>query len=384
MQFKRITTNGVVFLVSVTISLVICEAGLRLFLNPADYLSVETVKDDLLGITIAPDSVGFDEWGFRNRDVPPTVDIVTIGDSHTYGNNARMDGSWPHVVARVSGMSVYNMALGGYGPNQYHYLLRTRALKLDPSLILCGLYFGDDFENAFSITYGLDYWSFLRRAQWDKVDPHIWEVSEQVSWHKRVRNWLSRNSIMYRLVVHGPVLGKVKAYLQFRQVSRSDDTGTTSLITEEDNIREAFRPIDIAKRLDQSSGPVREGMRITFQLLKEMNDACLQNDCRFLVVVIPTKEMVFSDYLEKDSTIHLHGTIHNLITNEHLARNEMFEFLENAGILYVDTLQALKKATGDGLYGRSTTDMHPSEHGYRVVGEAVAEFLDQIKSVRTW
>ena len=46
---------------------------------------------------------GFDQWGFRNREVPETADIVAVGDSHTYGNTARMVDSWPFVLGTLTG-----------------------------------------------------------------------------------------------------------------------------------------------------------------------------------------------------------------------------------------------------------------------------------------
>ena len=375
MKLKQAAANGIILLVSVTIGLFLCEAGLRLLLNPADYLSAKTVRDEVLGITIAPNSTGFDEWGFRNRRVPSKADVVAIGDSHTYGNTAAMDDSWPSVVARATGLEVYNLALGGYGPNQYYHLLTTKAFELRPRWVVCGLYMGDDFENAFTITYGLDYWSSLRNGRWDNVDAHIWGASQPAGWNGRMRNWLSQHSIIYRVVAHGPLLNKVKENARFWQVSRNSDPFTTSLIVDEKNIREAFRPISIANRLDQTSGPVREGMRITFKLLQEMNDACRQAGCRFLVLIIPTKEMVFSDYLDKNSRLHLHEALARLITNERSARNALFTFLDSTGIAYLDVLPALKQSVGGELYARTTRDMHPSKNGYKVIGEAVAEYL---------
>src|SRR5262249_44916491 len=95
-------------LVSLLVGVVVCEAGGRLLLNPADYLSVSTTADPVLGMTIQPRSGGFDEWGFRNRNVPRTVDVLALGDSHTFGNTARMRESWPQVVAQKTGQSVYN------------------------------------------------------------------------------------------------------------------------------------------------------------------------------------------------------------------------------------------------------------------------------------
>src|SRR5262249_19358079 len=147
-----------------SVGLLLCEFASRLVLNPSDVLSVEIVHDDILGG--APSSsakAGFDAWGFRNKSVPAKADIVAIGDSHTFGNTARMVESWPYVLGNLSGHQVYNMGMGGYGPNQYFYLLQSKALTLKPQMIICGLYMGDDFENAYSITYGLDHWAYLRK-----------------------------------------------------------------------------------------------------------------------------------------------------------------------------------------------------------------------------
>src|SRR5208282_834981 len=117
MKLKRALINLSVLAVSVGCALLLCEFGARLILNPADYLSIELVKDDVLGGVPSPSArSGFDSWGFRNRQVPETVDIVAVGDSHTYGNTARMEDSWPYVLGLLTGRRVYNMAMGGYGP----------------------------------------------------------------------------------------------------------------------------------------------------------------------------------------------------------------------------------------------------------------------------
>jgi hypothetical protein len=380
MKLKRAGANGLILLVSVSFAVILCEAGSRMILNPADYLSPKSIKDHVLGITIAPHSSGFDEWGFRNRRVPSTADVVAIGDSHTFGNTAAMKDSWPSVVANVTGREVYNLGLGGYGPNQYYHLLTTKAFKLHPKWVVCALYMGDDFENAFSITYGLDYWSPLRNGRWDHVDADIWGGSETFVWGGSVRNWLSENSMIYRIIFHGPLLAMVKENVRFRQVSLNSDPYTTALIVQDKNIREAFRPIGLANRLDQTSPQIREGMRITFHLLKEMDNACKQEGCRLLVVTIPTKETVFSEYLEKNAELHLHEVLERLITNERTAGNTLVEFLAGAGIAHLDTLPALKLSIGNQLYAQTTRDMHPGRNGYRVIGEAVAEYLKRAGS----
>jgi len=42
-------------------------------------------------------------------------------------------------------------------------------------MIIWGLYMGDDFENAFSLTYGLDYWKDLRIFRRRKSKRTFWE-----------------------------------------------------------------------------------------------------------------------------------------------------------------------------------------------------------------
>src|SRR5271157_2518444 len=269
MKLKRIFIKLGILWASVAFGLLVCEFASRRILNPADYLSVEMVKNEVLGAVPAPGTSGFDAWGFRNRAVPKTADIVAIGDSHTYGNTARANESWPYVLGVLTGQQVYNMGMGGYGPNQYLYLLKTRALNLKPRIILCGLWLGDDFENAFTITYGLDHWAYLRKLQVDKVNFDICDTSPpRPSSQKNIRIWLSRHSVIYQLAFHASLVGRLQGQLQIKNVSQSDGSAT-ALIIPDKNILEAFRPRGMLNRLDQQSPYVREGMRITFELLKE-------------------------------------------------------------------------------------------------------------------
>jgi hypothetical protein len=365
----------VVLILALGTGVLLGEIGSRLILNPADYLSTKTFPDDILGIRIVSNSAGFDEWGFRNARVPTKVDIVAVGDSHTYGNTAMMNDAWPSVLAQVTGREVYNLGLGGYGPNQYYHLLKAKGRTLHPKEVVCGLYMGDDFENAFLVTYGLEYWSFLRSGDREHVNADIWGISDPPVWGSSIRNWLSQNSMVYRLVVHGPVLEMVKASAQFNQATGESDPYTTTLVVEEPSIHEAFRPIRIAERLDQNVAQVREGMRITFHLLREMNEICRQDGCRFLVVIIPTKETVFADYLKNNSQLHLYEALNRVIQNEQVAKQALVEFLDSSGISHLDVLPALKQSVGNHLYAQSTRDMHPGRNGYRVIGEAVAEYL---------
>ena len=374
MKIRAVLTNVAVIAVALAVGLVLAEIGARMFLRASDFLGVEMVRDDVLGgVPVQSASGGrFDAWGFRNPAVPGSVDIVAIGDSHTFGNTATMSDSWPYVLSRLSGQSVYNMGMGGYGPNQYAHLLSSRALGLKPKTVLVGLYMGDDFENAYLITYGLEHWKRLRSQAARGAEFDIWTSPPPVSWHKRLRVWLSRNSLLYQLVFHGPLVGNMKGQVQIRNAAALHE-GAATLDLPDKNILEAFLPRNLLKNLDQNSEPVREGMRITFQLLDEMNRLARASGVRFAVVVIPTKEMVFAEYLEHAKATPMGAVIDSLLANERIAREKTFHFLRSAGIDYVDTLPALRKKVDAQLYARTAADMHPGPNGYRVIGETIAE-----------
>ena len=374
MKIRRYLANVSVLTLSIFFSLLVAELGSRLILNPSDYLGVGMVNDEVLGAAPSPTAkAGFDEWGFRNRKVPETAEIVAVGDSHTFGNTATMDESWPSVFARVAGRNVYNMGMGGYGPNQYFYLSQTKALRLKPRMIIWGLYMGDDFENAYSITYGLDHWAYLRGHAAENVNFDIWETPASPSWHKHFRIWLSQRSIIYQLLFHTAWGGRLQGEAQIRNAPQLYPDVATTLVIPNKNILEAFRPKSMLSRLDQQSAGVQEGMRITFELLKQMNEICQQKHIQFVVVVIPIKEAVFSDYLEHNSKLPLSDVLDRLLENERVARQKTIKFLSDSSIPYVDPLPALKSSVQQELYARTAADMHPSKNGYRVIAETVAE-----------
>src|SRR5207247_6094989 len=122
---------------------------------------------------------------------------------------------------------------------------------------------------------------------------------------------------IYQLVVHGPLLGWIQGEFQIKHASKIYDNATSVIIPEQ-NICEAFLPTGILRRLDQDSESVREGMRITFKLLKEMNEICRQNNIQFVVAVIPTKEAVFSDYFENTPKLPLSDLIKILLATERI------------------------------------------------------------------
>jgi len=146
----KLLKNLLVLAVSLVFSLFFAELVARVVFDPVDYLNPTLVADDFLTVRIEGHTGGHDEWGFRNFRRPETANIVCIGDSMTYGISARARESWPAVLAKIRGDTVYNMGLGGYGPIQYLHLMRTLAIKLHPKIVIVGFFLGNDFFDVYN------------------------------------------------------------------------------------------------------------------------------------------------------------------------------------------------------------------------------------------
>jgi hypothetical protein len=153
-------------LAGLLLSLLVAEGALRLVeRSQLGDRSIENnlIKDPVLGLKLAPNAQGHDANGFRNDTVFQHVDIVALGDSQTWGVNVERQDAWPQQLSKMSGRSVYNMGLGGFGPVQYR-VLTPQALRLTPKVIIAGLYLGNDIYDAYNMAYQYEAHRDLRRS----------------------------------------------------------------------------------------------------------------------------------------------------------------------------------------------------------------------------
>ncbi len=100
------------------------------------------------GYPDVPCTLNADENGYRNLAVPDKADIVVLGDSFAEGSSVSDEHVWPLLLARHTGMSVYNLGMSGYAPMHYLASLKEHGLALHPKIVLCGLYEGNDFRSG--------------------------------------------------------------------------------------------------------------------------------------------------------------------------------------------------------------------------------------------
>lgn len=364
--------QGGMLALSVALALLLGEGVARLVLEPVDYLMARPVIDPILGRRLEPGASGHDQWGFRNREIPDRADVVTIGDSQTYGTGVPRLSSWPVQLSELTGRQVYNVALGGYSPIEYHQLLRRYALSLKPSVIVVGFYFGNDLHEAYRRVYALPHYTALRRKDVPSLEGTAPPRSSKSRFVRRLRAWFSSHSVLYRVAL--------SAILQ-EQVQRAE-----LILTQGDNdlVRlhhgtssTTFAPAHRLGALDLDSLSVQEGLRLSLLHFELMARLCDSAGVAFFIALIPTKERVYQSLIDADPELRQDRVLRELLAQEAEVDRRVRRFLQQRGISYIDLLPPLRDAVSHTRIYRLDEDGHPTAAGYSVIAREIARAIPQ-------
>lgn len=375
--------NLLTVVISLVIALGCAEVALRV-IEPTPYRS-----HPLLG-SIGNPGGEIDGEGFRNKTTLQHADIVAIGDSQTYGDNATEEEAWPQQLGNIATTSVYQMAWGGYGPMEYRYLL-DKALKLNPKIVVTGFYLGNDLENAVHSAYQHDEWVRFRAQgfvpdntleQADDVryslqtglPPDSWKLKFYVlrlniRQYSRVYTLLgnSTRELREKIGLARTKEDKTKAIEDFSsqhpEISTHYDHGPISTI-----LSPAYR----ADVVDLNNRNTQEGWRIAKQVFVEMASTTKVSGATFVLAVIPTKEYVYARYMQEKG--ELTPELRTYMDKENDLQKNIKAYCSTENINCVFTDSALVEALKDNIpIYPSSGNSHPMAFGYRIIAQAIAQ-----------
>ena len=368
-MLRNYTRNFLLIFISIAGTLLIAECISRIVFDPIDFLKPKAVPDEVLRYRIDPGSGAHDSLGYRNKSVPAAADIVAIGDSHTYGISARASESWPSALAEMTGKSVYNMSLGGYGPAEYLYLMESEALKFHPDIIIAGFYLGNDIIDSFNAVYSVDIWKDLRKSEFEAS--HGNDDTEEDESSYCIGDWLAGHSVIYRFVSSSFIGDNLR---QARRLKKGEEI--VMLKDEKNGINTGFTPDQRLKGLDLKRPEVREGLGLSLSFFDRMNELARENNIEFIVLIIPTKESVFARYIEGNKSLTASDKIDYLLRNESEADIEIRKYFDEHGIRYVDALGPLSRSAGVLQIYPNNFGGHENSNGYRIIAGAIKDYLD--------
>jgi len=410
-KIGRIAKKGVIILrkikklslaiLTVILSLIVADflLGVAAFVSPRvnEVLSVvpRHVPDKRLKHRPNPAYPDHDENGFRNPKVPETAQVVALGDSQTYGNGAKAEQAWPKVLEKLSGRTVYNMAFGGYGPVQ-SLMLWDQAVALKPEIIIEGLYSGNDLYDSYQMIHLSgnmpelmpDEESVMETiSQAEKSAPvgqrlskagrSEKKISAFKKFRKSIKPWFTEHSNLYGLYWRAKYelshIGEKDDEDRWQSAKASADKHPEKTQAFSSKLsRTVFKSAYRLTALNLDDPTIREGQRIILEVIRRMDQLASRDGIRFIVLLIPTKELVFSEQAKGITA----SSYQALVENERQFWKEVKLYLDEHSIEYMDSLQSLQAQleTNSQPY-RVTGDGHPREHGYRAIAHAIHSYL---------
>lgn len=285
------------------------------------------------------DGIGpHDLLGFRNNAIPAIAEIVVLGDSQTYGNNAILERNWPSHLGRTLGLpeqAIYSMASGGWGAIQYLDAF-DKALAFSPRVIVVAFYTGNDPLDSFLMAYNYDDWS-----EW-RPDPSIDAGDAPPVLLRADETWSAELGD----------LGTLQLTPSYRLASNDEHPA------------------------------VRAGYEIMARVAERMSETVASLDdggTDLAFTIIPTKELVYSEAVARaglTSPSDYRELIRRETENIAFLR-ERIAALDNAS--YIDVVGALTAAatTDRDLYPANING-HPKSAGYAVIGRTIAEGIGSV------
>jgi len=350
--------------------------------------------DPLLGQIGLPGN-GRDQAGFRNDFSSTSATIFAIGDSQTDGNNAPTNkDTWPHQLEKIIDQPVYQMAFSGYGPVQYKVLL-DRVLPLKPEMIMVGFYFGNDLNDVFRAVYQDNTWSSLRNRNFKvattvenrESDIRLMLQSgyEEDSWGLKIlrfRRWCRAKSRLYSLLGDGTRalrekinLASTKEEEDQKIVGWAQNNPLKALAVQEAGIETILSPLYRYDTIDLGDPKNKEAWRITKNLFSLMEREAREAGCRFSIIIIPTKELIYGQYFRNKGEA-VSSSMKNYLEKEEELLSEVMNFCQKEKINCFSVAEEMSFSLEkrQAIYPTSM-DGHPIARGYLVIAQSVAGFL---------
>jgi len=350
-------------------TLLVIEAALRFFTPfPIHAHKANQIDDDILSYRLDSSLGGIDSDGFRNEAVPERADIVAIGDSHTYGVNVDPQYSWPSQLAAMTNMTVYNFGVSGYGILQYAHLI-NEAIKLKPKYVIIGFFMSNDLKVC-KLLASLDYW-----VEWAKArgyDTEFCFAKEEEKSRFQLSNFEIFNNAM-----HETAIGSLITYV-WELASQRFSLGTDgqSIVIKHDSNPTIITSETLASHnmnMDLTQQEAGLGFNMVKDVLIEAKNRLDKENITLIILLIPSKESIYSEYLE-DGDYELPQAYYELLAKERSLLDKFTVFFDDHDIDYVNAAPYVTDAINQSkrVY-LDIGDGHPLRAGYEAYAKAVFE-----------
>lgn len=307
--------------------------------RPEDFESQDLLIQDPItrvrAVPLFPDIGSYgpnDLLGFRNRAIPHSANIVILGDSQTYGNNAIVEQNWPSFMLaglKSEGATVYNMSVGGWAAPQYLDMF-GKARVFRPEVIIIAFYTGNDPLEGFMQVYGNPYWQGLipdKTLTAEDAPKAAFPAPKEELWT-----------------------------VEFK-----------------DGVKTVFTPsLRLASNFDHPA--VHAGYKIMAEVARILAGVAADLEVKVLFTIIPTKELVYAQKVSTDG-LQAPQDYQALVVQEKANLDQLARQIQSyPQVEYVDVLHPLQQhAMQAAMLYPEDENGHPISTGYEVIGRILAE-----------
>ena len=357
----------VLTLTSAILSLFILEGVLRLVTNhPNNGRQANRIDDDWLDYRQTSKTRGIDQHGFRNPKALSSADIVTLGDSHTYGLNVESMDSWPQQLGSMCNKSVYNFGISGYGFLQYYHLL-DEALALQPEIIVIGAYLPNDLRDVSELFRSNERWQNWAAERGLCLDSFMQFDTKR---RQRPDTLLYRTYDVFKTTAVGSIIQHKKNHLKrtyfpsFR-MKINHPLNPSTIVYGSTEFKNSM--------LNLEEPAIYEALEISKTLLREVKERCDKQGVALGFAILPSQERAYYAYLQEQS-FHLRDVFYSLMARETKMAEELIQFCAAENIPCVDTQPYVQAALGEAtkVYPK-VGETHPDFTGYTAYARAIHE-----------
>ncbi|WP_287130962.1 SGNH/GDSL hydrolase family protein [Candidatus Cyanaurora vandensis] len=284
-------------------------------------------------------TVQTDEFGFRNPTGSQNPDVAFLGDSFVWGFGVPQAATWVQQVGQARNTVAAGYGQSGFSAWQYRKVFEQYVAPQRPQVVIWSFFANDLQPAAAQIT-----------SQNETITTAVINL----------RVWLDSHSLIYRLVkfvIQG-------AYFSDQQPISYQDSGLDLvLFPMTHNIVDPRTP-DFARGLAELEAGV-----------SRVQTQCQAQDCQLVLVLIPTKEMVYYPRVAHVFTPEQR----QLVQTAFQTYRDFKVRLTRQNIPHLDLTPALQQAalssTGQAQQLYFQIDGHWNRAGHAVAARALAQFL---------
>ena len=333
----------------------------------------------------AVNEMKMDDNGFCNRPTDAyqkeQFDVIVLGDSFTWCTNVNPEDTYASRLEKLSGKSVYNLAVQGIGIHEYVRILKLFGIQKKPKVVVMGVYEGNDLRDA------VRYDDFYKREnsvgkviggelQWPCTLPDVLCIPYQ--WVKE--GPVGRTSYSFNLFFAAAKFGKD---LATGKVVKTSEPGWAQYdfhytVKGKDGSSVAFNPVNNDRDEPYHADRLAKG-EISLDLfippLEEFVALAKENGFVPAVLYLPSTHTVYGDFVEFTDP----GMAERLSRFSEAQRAFFKEKGKELGYQFLDATASLHGAvpahrTENNLLHYQET-LHPTAEGHRVTAEFLAQFI---------